>query len=227
MVLMELIGAAITYAAIKGGCELAEQYGKQVYPSLDDEEFDRHNMLNGINPYQIMQIAARNGVRPDKNGILPLYGYNSCIRYVRKYANQESDIQTFKEEWKRIVKIQEETYSDTIKKSNASFYKRKTAMFENMPDSGQNIILTYNHWWDLTPDEHNQRVHNIYHNTYMNKVATRPPIVRFDPDIYGKRTEVWEVKGKKGDKQDERQTMGRWRDLYITCCEKCGYDAKL
>lgn len=99
--------------------------------------------------------------------------------------------------------------------------------FKQYKVSNTTLILTYNHWWNLTEEEHKERVHNIYTSTYIGRRAIKPPIVRFDPDIYGKRTEVWQVKANVGEKQDNKQDIRRWLNLYDLCCKKCGYQSKL
>lgn len=224
---MVLLEAIITYGVLKGICNTAEAYGKKAYPGLNNDQFDRMNMRDGINPKDILKIAARNGVRPDKNGILPLNGYKYCIKYVRKYANHPSDIDVFISEWKRRCEYQEKEHSHQLIKENAKHYSDIVAWFEGMKKSGKTITLMYEHWRDLTEQEHNERVHKLYTKTYLGERAVRPPIVRFDPEIYGKRTEVWVVEGNTDDVQDDRKTMSQWKRLYINCCRHLGYEPKL
>lgn len=224
---MVLLEAIITYGVIKGICSMGEAYGKKAYPGLDNDKYDKENMRDGIMPHDILRIAARNGIRPDKNGVLPLYGYKHCINYVRKYANDPSDVDKFIEEWKRRCEYQEKEHSHQLKKESAQHYKDIVEWFENTRKSGRTITLMYNHWRDLTEKEHNKRVHELYTQTYLGERAVKPPVVRFDPDIYGKRTEVWVVESNTDEFQDERQTMARWKRLYVICCEHLGYEPKL
>ena len=224
---MVLFEAFVAYAAIKGICKTAEVYGQKAYPGLDNDKYDKENMRDGIMPHDILRIAARNGVRPDKNGVLPLHGYKHCLNYVRKYANDPSDVDKFIHEWKRRCEYQEKEHSYQLKKESEQNYKDIVEWFESTRKSGRTITLMYNHWWNLTESEHNERVHQLYTKTYLGERAEKPPIVRFDPDIYGKRTEIWVVESNTDDIQDERQTMARWNRLYVNCCKHLGYEPNL
>ena len=219
MVLGLLIGLGITKAA----CNAASVYSKAACPDLDEKDFDLQNMANGINPNDVYKIAARCGVRP-KNDVLPYFGYKDCLTYVRKYANNPSDVDKFIKAWKREVNKKEKVKSYILKNNSKSEYDDVVRSFKNnYKISKTNIILTYNHWTHLLPEEHKERVQDMYENTYMGQRAVKPPIIRFDPHVYGKRTEVWVVQANEGDKQDDRQTKSRWGRLYAACCKIRGY----
>lgn len=222
MVLGLLVGLGI----VRGVCKAAGDYSQAAYPKLDKKQFDLNNMANGINPKDIYQIAARCGVRP-KDGILPLFGYQQCLHYVRKYANSHQDIDMFEKEWIKEVKRCETEKARQLIQETENVYNKMVQSFKKDAISNDVLILAYNHWWNLTEHEHNERVHNIYTNTYMGERSVKKPIIRFDPKIYGKRTEVWQVKAKRGERQDNKQDMRRWLQLYDLCCNQCGYESKL
>lgn len=227
MVLMELFGVAFAYSVLKGASSVAEAYGKKAYPDLDNDKYDKENMRDGIMPHDILRIAARNGVRPDKNGVLPLTGYRHCLNYVRKYANDPSDVDKFIHEWKRRCEYQQKEHSHQLKRESEQNYNDIVEWFESTRRSGRTITLTYNHWRNLTEAEHNERVYELYNKTYLGERAVRPPVVRFDPDIYGKRIEVWVVESNTDEFQDDRQTMAKWNRLYANCCKHLGYEPNL
>ena len=222
MVLGLLVGLGI----VRGACKVAGDYSQAAYPQLNKKQFDLNNMANGINPKDIYQIAARCGVRP-KDGILPLFGYQQCLDYVHKYANTHRDIDQFKNEWINEVKRVEAQKAKQLIKDNDEAYTKMVQTFRKDKVGNDVLILAYNHWWNLTEEEHNERVHNIYTNTYMGERSIKKPIIRFDPKIYGKRTEVWQVKAKQGERQENQHDMRRWLNLYGLCCKKCGYESKL
>lgn len=221
-----VLGLLIGLGAIKIACDVAEEYGKSASPGLNNEDFDLQNMANGINPRDVYNIAARCGVRP-RNGILPYFGYKNCLQYVEKYANDPSDIDKFIAAWKRASKEREKIQSYTIQRNNKDEYNSVVSLFKGYKMGNTTIILTYNHWTDLLPKEHQERVDDIYRNTYIGQRTIKPPIIRFDPHRYGKRTEVWQVKGNIQDHQHDRHTKHRWNRLYAACCRQRGYNPRL
>lgn len=222
MVLMGLIGWGAAALFWKTLSDVSTQKAKNACPTLDDREFDLKNMARGINPNEVYKIAARCRV-PLKDGILPYYKYKDCLSYVEKHANTPSDVDLFIKQWKKVARQTEQAKAKKIQRENEPNYQQIVNMFKKDIINTNTIILTYNDNWNLTEAEHNERVDNLYRNTYLGERAVRPPKVRFDPEIYGKRIEVWEVRARDEDIQDERQTMARWNRLYNTCCKKCGY----
>lgn len=221
-----IVGLLIGLGTVKIACDIAGDRSKAAYPELDTKQFDLENMAYGVDPTDIYRIAARCGVRP-KNGCLPYFGYEDCLSYVRKYTNNHKEIGLFIESWKEEVKRQEEKQAEKLIKESTPTYNELVEILESHEKDDGSIILTYNHWWDLTPEEHTERVQTIYEETYIGQRAIKPPIVRFDPEIYSKRTEVWVIQPDRGDKQGESQTMNKWARIYSYSCRKCGYDPKL
>lgn len=229
MVLMSLIGAAVAYSAVKGACNVAEQYGKNANPELDNRQFDLNNNLNGIKirgEQNILNIAARCGIRM-QNGVLPRYGYKNCIKYVRGYLNDPKEINTFKSEWKKVSNQQQRRQAKKLAKSFDGEYHRLVNVWEGKKwDHDRSIILEFDHWYNLTLNEHKQQAMDLYDNTYFGEIAMQPPVVRKHPTIYGKRTEVWKVKATKDAKQDNWVTKNTYGGLYDTCCKYRGYNPK-
>ena len=226
MVLMSIIGWGAAALFWKTLSDVSTQKAKTAYPNLDDKDFDLKNMARGIDPKDVYKIAARCRV-PLEDEVLPYYKYNDCLSYVRKHANDSSDIDEFIANWKREARRTEEAKAKSIQRANQPEYNTVVNLFKQHKTGHGTIILTYSHWWNLTEDEHNERVHKLYTQTYLGKCAVRPPVVRFDPDIYGKRVEAWEVQAREEDIQGERETMQRWARLYSTSCKKLGYESKL
>lgn len=229
MVLLELIGAAVAYSVVKGTSKAIGDYGKNANPNLNNKDFDRKNGVNGLKVYgerNIMNIASRCGIRT-KNGVLPRYGYENCMDYVYKYANNRADIDAFPREWKKVSEQQEKRQSRQLASSSTGEYRRLVNVWKNKHlNPSKTIILEFDHWYSLTLDEHRRQALDIYDHTYFGEIAVKPPVVRPHPKIYGKRTEYWEVKATSDAKQDNWVTNGEYKALYSACCRYRGYNPK-
>ncbi len=226
MVLMSIIGWGAAALFWKTLSDVSEKQDMNAYPNLDKKDFDLKNMARGVDPKDVYRIAARCRVRLEDD-VLPYYKYDECLSYVWKHANSPSDVDEFISNWKREARRTEEAKAKRIQRSNRPEYDTVVNLFKRCKTGHGTIILTFSHWWNLTKEEHNERVHKLYTQTYLGECAVRPPVVRFDPEIFGKRTEVWEVKANEGDIQGERQTMFQWTSLYSVCSRECGFEPKL
>ena len=230
MVLMSLLGLAVSVGFWKSVGSAAEQHGKKAYPQLNSRNYDLDNGVKGISIYgetNIRKIAARNGVRPNKQGVLPYYGYQSCTEYVRKYSNNRNDVSNFIEEWKKVSKEQERRASLQIQRSSQPSYNSTANQWESADFNGKTITHEVVHWFNLTIPEHQARVNEIYENTVLKDLCVSRPVVRDTPGIYGHRKEYWRIKARVGDRQDDWATNSSWKALYSQCCRKCGFEPKL
>ncbi|WP_295594351.1 hypothetical protein [uncultured Methanobrevibacter sp.] len=206
---------------------VAEEHGKKAYPQLNRRNYDLDNGVKGISIYgetNIRKIAARNGVRPNKQDVLPYYGYQSCTEYVSKYANNPHDVSNFIEEWKKVSKEQERRASLQIQRSSQSSYNTTANQWKSADFNGKTITHEVVHWFNLTIPEHQARIDEIYENTVLKDLCVSRPVVRKHPSIYGHRTEYWRIRARKSDQQDDWSTNASWNALYRQCCKHCGYE---
>lgn len=227
MVLMSLVGLAVGVSFWKGVSAVAEEHGKKAYPQLDRRNYDLDNGVKGISfngETNIRKIAARNGVRPDKHGVLPFFGYKSCTEYVSKYANGPNDVSKFIDEWQRVSKEQQRRASQQIQRDSQSSYNRTAKQWESADFNGKTITHEVVHWFNLTIPEHQARIDEIYENTILKDLCVSRPVVRKHPSIYGHRTEYWRIRARKSDQQDDWSTNASWKALYSQCCKHCGYE---
>ena len=221
-----LIGAAVAYSAVKGGSKAIGEYGKNANPKLNNKNYDRRNGIDGIKvtgEKNIMNIAARNGIRT-KDGVLPRYGYKNCLDYVRRYTDSDSDVYAFENEWKKVSEAQEKRQSRQLAMSSTNNYRDMVNRWEkNIWERNRTIILEFDHWYNLTLEEHKKQAMDINYHTYFGDIAVKHPVIRPHPKIYGKRTEYWEVKATKDAKQDEWLTKSTYKALYNQCCKYRGY----
>ena len=231
MVLLSLIGAAVAYCTVKGTCEAIGKYGQNAYKGIDTRDFDLKNSANGIrysSETDINKIAARNGIRCDKYGLLPEFGYRNCLEYVRRYSNSENDVDGFIRSWKRTVRNQEARRSSRLKAESVSSYESNVKAWREADwDNRRTIIIELSHWWGLTIEDHQERAMDIYNNTYMGEIAVKKPVVRRDPKIYGRRIETWQIRARKDFRQDEWSTNNRIKAMYTLCAKQRGLEAKL
>ena len=99
MVLSLLIGASIAYGLAKGTHSV--RYG-MTYE--EEDEMDKQVGFSGIDPTDVMRIARRCGVRPNKKGVLPYAEPPKWVLdYVRKYSNSPRDVDEFKKNWNKTI----------------------------------------------------------------------------------------------------------------------------
>lgn len=223
-----VLGLLIGLAGVKFICDVVGEYGKAACPGLDNHQYDLDNGVKGISVIgesNIMKIAARNGVRPNKHGILPYFGYRGdCTDYVRRYANDSSDVDKFIREWQRVSKDQEKRASRRIQSESQSSYERIAAQWRSAKfDGNRTITHTVVDHFNLTIEEHQAMVDDIYENTVLKELCVAKPVVRKHESIYAYRTVYWRIKARKTDKQDDWKTNTDWKALYNLCCKHCGY----
>ena len=224
-----LLGAAITYSTLKGISNVAEDYSKKADRGLDRKAFDQQNMINGIgqfNEQKINQIAARCGVRPNDYGVLPLFGYEQCIDYVKEYVNDPTEIDDFTQAWMLIVKIQEDRQKGRVHDQYSERYHKLVNHYKNdcrFSDT-DTTVFSVNHWYDIPISEHKERCKEIYDETYLGRLAVTYPVIRGSQKVYGSRTETWQVKTLIEDLPHSDWLIDKtWKGFYNTCCKYLGY----
>lgn len=97
MVLSLLIGCALA----KGLVEAAHvSRGGMSFKA--EKEYDKEVGFNGIDPTDIIRIAQRHDIYPNKKGILPFSEPpKRVLDYVIKYANNPADVMEFQENWRK------------------------------------------------------------------------------------------------------------------------------
>lgn len=225
MVLGWLLGAAVTYSTLKGASTYAGQRSQRAYPGLDRVEFDRTNTIKGIgefNEEKILQIAARCGVKPNEYGVLPLFGYEQCVDYVKEYNGNVDD---FTKAWMLVVKCQEDVQKGRIhNKYNERYHKLADVYSRGNFSDTETTTFTLNHWYDLPLYEHEARCDEIYDDTFLGGLAVHRPVVRGSNKVYGARSEVWTVKKELYDRPYSDGLADRtWKGAYNTCCKYLGY----
>ncbi|RAP50206.1 MAG: hypothetical protein BZ138_06925, partial [Methanosphaera sp. rholeuAM270] len=169
---MSLLGALGIIAATVLASEMGNAYGKNAYKNLDDKEFDkecsRYGVMHDFSTTQIYKIAARNRVRVDKYGVLPEHGYRECLDYVNKYSLNKNDTKLFIDGWEQTIKIAKEDKRKKIIKDNEKDYERqKKNAKKYMNPEGPEVVLEYRHWFDLSPEEYQERLNKLYTETFL------------------------------------------------------------
>lgn len=227
MVLLELIGVALGASLING---MSKKSSMKANPQLDVKQFDADCARYSVIGQDIMDVAARCGVKPNKYGVLPEDGYKHCMEYVTQYVNHPDDIELFKRDWLLTVEQQLKAKSDLMINKYWGDYQHQYNGYLNNKEhwtSGPDIVLEFKHWHGLSKDQHLKRLKDIQTKTFWGELCLKDPILRKNPRINDSYIEVWVMRGRKYDKQGDWLTHNSWEMTYEVCCGVCGYDSML
>lgn len=217
---LSTIGMLLAAGAIS---RTAEKRTMNAYPTLNKEGYDKHNAIHGINIHDVNKIAARNGVRCDKYGVLPENGWMQCINYVKQYANSPEDVENFPRAWLDGIQKQLDAKHEKIRTEAEKDYKRWKPQWIRATKNKtyQTDVLQLKHWPGLGMTRHQQRVDKIM-ETDWKLIVARKPILRPIPDTSNSYLEIWEVY------QSPRiASINKYKMYYKWFCELCGYDPQL
>ena len=237
-----IIGTALAMGAISS---IAERKSKKAYPNLTkqderdmDAEFARYGIRGkegDLNTEQILKIAARCNVPPNKNGILPELGWLKCQNYVSQYFNSEEDWSYFKSMWEYTVGEQLKNHSKLIKhpsnkiiqeyEHNKQYFNRTNT--EDASWKAQTIVLQIKHWYGIPKEEQIRRMKQLQDETFWGLLCAEPPILRDNPSMPESYTEVWILYAADSHIQGSKYTNNVFKGWYKECCAKIGYDAAL
>ena len=226
MSLLGLIGTGVAAALINTA---ADQSGKKAYKNLDDKAFDdecsRYGVMYKNKESQILKVAARCRVKTDKNGILPRNGYYDCLDYVNKYSLSPDEEEKFISAWKQVIGFQEMRHRNKIITDNARDYRRvKADMLKNHMDlDAPEFVLTYEHWFDLRPEEYKERLERLYTETVLGDIAVEKPILRNTGRVYMPYHETWVLRGENNDDSEWIQ-KSILKATYSICCKELGWE---
>lgn len=224
MVLSLLIGMALA----KGIAECAH-VAKGGMSYKGQEEFDKEMGYEGIDTTDIIRIAQRHGIYPNKKGILPhAVPPKRVIDYVKKYSNSPSDVEEFKSNWGKTVEEQIEARHEKVRTSSydSKQYDKNLQHRKNneIPylSSSKTRIFVVEHWMGMPESEHKRRVNQIVHNTILGEYLTGSPVLRKNDWTITSHAEYFKVKLNA----DRKKEMGdvEFNRLYRECCAKCGFD---
>lgn len=218
-----VLGTIGTLLAAGAIARTAERRSMNAYPTLNKEGYDKHNALHGINIYDINKIAARNGVRCDKYGVLPENGWTQCVRYVRQYANTLKDMEEFPKVWVKHVEKQLEQKHETIKQEATEYYNQYKHVWMDLVNqkTSQTDVLQLKHWRGMAREEHQKRLDEMM-QTDWRMIVANGPILRPLPNSTTSHLEVWEVYESPKIRKYTPYTM-----YYKWFCKLCGYDPQL
>ena len=224
MVLSLLIGMALA----KGIAECAH-VAKGGMSFKGEEEFDKEVAYHGIDTTDILRIAKRHGIYPNKKGILPhTVPPKRVIDYVKKYSNNPSDVEEFKSNWRKTVEEQFEARHEKVRtsSSDSKMYDKNLQHRKNneVPylSSSKTRIFVVEHWMGMPKGEHQRRVNEIVKNTILGDYLAGKPVLRENNWSMDSHNEYYKVKLNS----DARNTMDevQFLRLYRECCAKIGYD---
>lgn len=224
MVLSLLIGCALAKGIVE-----AAHVSKGGMSFKAEEEFDKKVGYYGIDPSDVIGIAKRHGIYPNKKGVLPHTKPPArVIRYVEQYANSPSDVNKFKKNWRLKVKQQLDEKHEKIRKESydSKQYDKNLKHRKNneIPylSSSKTRIFVVEHWMSMPKAEHQRRVNKIVKNTILGDYLAGKPVLRENDWTLKSYAEYYKVKLNA----DTRKEMGEveFNRLYRECCAKCGYD---
>lgn len=194
--------------------------------SGEENRFDKQNGARGIDPKEVVKIAQRNGVYPNKHGVLPAEPNGRIMDYVERYANSRADIDEFQRQWYLTVQKQLDKKHEKIRNESSSEYNRTRNYLETsvVPYLGNEVTyLEIKHWMFMQREIHEQRMRNIIDKTVFGKFVGSSAL-RVDPlvdvDSY---VEYYELRLPKGGNISQYE----FQELYKLACSYLGYDHQL
>ena len=194
--------------------------------SAEANKFDKMNGARGINPKDVVKIAQRNGVYPNKHGVLPVEPNSKIMDYVKIYANSVSDVKEFERQWDVIVKKQLDKKHEKIQAESNEDYIKTRNYYETsvIPYLGNEVTyLEITHWIFMPHDIHEQRMQEIVEKTVFGKFVKNCALRvdhRVDVESY---VEYYELKLPKGSGMSKHE----FKELYKQCCSYLGYDHQM
>lgn len=224
MVLGLIIGASIAYGLAKGAHSVRRGMTYE-----EEDEMDKEVGFEGIDSTDVMRIARRCGIRPNKKGVLPYVEPPKWVLdYVMKYSNSQKDIDEFKKNWRKTIEKQLETRREKIKTTSIDSKKydenlqyRMNNVLPNL-SSTKTKIFTVDHWMGLPKAEHKRRLNLLVNNTILGEYLAEPPVLRQNDWTIKSHTEYYKVKLNT----DSKKAMAdvEFNRLYRECCAKVGYE---
>lgn len=194
--------------------------------SGETSKFDKKNGARGINPHEVLKIARRNGVYPNKHGVLPSEPNYKIMEYVGRYANSKADVEEFKRQWYLTVQKQLDKKHEKIRTENRSEYNRKRNYYETavLPYLGNEVIyLEIKHWMFMPREIHEFRMQEIIKRTVFGKFVKSSGL-RVDHLVdVDSHVEYYELRLPKGSNMSQYE----FKELYKLCCSHLGYDHQL
>ncbi len=192
--------------------------------SGESNKFDAKNGSRGIDPTEVVKIAQRNGIYPNKHGVLPEKPNSRIMAYVRQYANSPEDVRAFERECYLTVKnqldkkherIRTESREATAYEKNEDYYRKFVIPYL----SNETIFLKINHWHFMPEDLHRERMDAIKNNTIWGQFIVNSSL-RINPRIANSHEEFYELRLPKAKNMSSTQ----YRELYKNCCAHLGFD---
>ena len=192
--------------------------------SGESNKFDAKNGSRGINPKEVVKIAQRNGVYPNKHGVLPEKPNSRIMSYVRQYANSPEDVRAFEREWYLTVKnqldkkherIRTESREATAYDKNEDYYRKFVIPYL----SDETTFLKISHWHFMPEDLHRERMEAIKNHTILGQFIVNSSL-RINPRIANSHEEFYELKLPKA----KNMSSSQYRELYKNCCAHLGFD---
>lgn len=191
--------------------------------SAEAKKFDKMNGARGIDPMDVVKIAQRNGVYPNKHGVLPVEPNDKIMDYVKRYANSVSDVKEFERQWNVIVKKQLDKKHEKIQAESKDDYIKTKNYYETsvIPYLGNDVTyLEIKHWMFMPYEVHEQRMRNIIDKTVFGEFV-KSSALREDHMVEVEAyVEYYELKLPKNSDISSYE----FKELLKKCCNYLGFE---
>ena len=193
--------------------------------SGEESNFDKKNGARGINPKEVVKIAQRNGVYPNKQGVLPEKPNSRVMAYVERYANSEADVREFERQWYLTVRKQLNKKHEKTKTESRDEYNRLKNHYECsvIPYLGNDTIyLEISHWHFMPRGIHEERMKKIVTETVFGKFV-KSCALRDNHIVDYAHIEYYELRLPKGGNMSKFE----FKEFYKLCCNRLGFDHQM
>lgn len=211
------IGSAIAYGLSSGTKRvnrrtMQEAYLKRVNYDVDVErDFKEICKVNGVNP-----IATNKGILGmqcnNNPPVWPKDGWKDCIIFLR----EQPDLTSADEEYFRVLYEEARDISlDKLQDCLDEFYFLEEKYFREKDIPQDITIFEKRHFGNLSLEEHQNIVKDLYFNTFWGEIAINLPKIIDSPRFGQPRREIWKVKD---------YTNFHLKQYYSTCLDYIGYN---
>lgn len=178
MVLLSLLGIGL-------GLYGAKQMAKEPLQYCREQSFKERRGNSDID-----MICQYMGIKK-YDGVYRSHSFNDIEKVMRRqFYFRDDDIKKLK---KSFDLKREQQQKDREQRINDEYKTKQQEYLRRIKDNYKESYFEVQHWHILSKEKHQQRINDIYQQTFWKHIAIEPPYLMKDDDTCG-HIEVWHIK---------------------------------